>query len=1694
MPLCGVFFHFHAASEKESLRKSINYYLSVTVFCTAMSAALSNETQVVNFESNRPKKSWKKNTRSSTSPSKVWSGRQPVVAANKWLKLFLSLVFLAVVAMAFVLVLFRQDTPTPLLSIAAIQYDPPWAPNGYASEDQGLLTDMLSAHQVFQVSCKQEQIDGSWQDLVDNELEKMPLGGPGGSMLPRLFGYQSAVVHFSAHGVVNSMGEPCLAFSSASPTDEQEWVPVADILDHVSKRIETHSRDWKLLVLLDIGKQPLEIRAGLIANPFVSELRKLVSKRSANNIAILTACDDGQYGWSTPELDATLFGYMMSVGLQGAADRLAGDQDGRVTVSELGQFVSATVQGYAAEFRDQVQTPQLLTADDSFTDFELCYASNAPIPTRKSKVQVDSTSGLWTRYQAWLESNDYVFNADDQRLRGIVSDYEQSSWAGSAYLERALKARELAEELMIRRATPEWPSTILGASLAFQDREVTPKPNLVFDSREQASKLAPDQKEDGSENGDEPAPETDSSSTQSLLSTDSVEQDEQSQLTQLKEWLRPMPKGDAEDGQKEVGPPGIWDRQKRIRLAIRCVTENPDLLRRMDLQRLISWIEPFVNHGGSLSNDEALLLNCRDAIADFEVNYPELQNDYRDSWAAFFRLTDKANQVLALPDDRLVAFAETYCDEANREMRFVLDQLHAVDNQADISNINRAMGKLQRDWDEIDDVFSRQAKAWQLVDQVLCEVPIAFEFVSRHSEISNSRDVSTLHQIEDTFFKLANDVWSANQVDAGQLNALRNKVDALLQTCQQRFHEIVIAEPTGQRSQMGIAWKLMHSRPLKRTIAERDQLRRDIGSRLEELDGSVSEAHLVQYLDEYQGQPGETRQLDIRLDFASRLLAWSQQGMNQLEPPSRSAFDSGKALDLEQALETGAQIRQFFASHYDWSTTQRAEIEAGLQQETTYADRYVDLAKLEAKRKMHLFASPYVYQDTQFSTDLVNFRRVTKQRVAAWWSVRHLEDFWRTPEVSSQPYMVAASDAWLSEANNFFEATAVTKRAELRRAKAIANSQQWQKMLSKSGTVSSISEGVHRLEFMEKFDAFPSGLAALRIMQEDAESLFPFRSKNREVSTDQIMLGQSPIGTLQQVELANRYAINALPAGRHRAVASYRGHQAFANIDVEMPEKSLAIFWRPDENETTTIRVEAEPEPARIVFILDCSLSFKNGLPKAKEQLKGVIRELPPLTEVALMAFGHSSTYGKSRSSPYTYAPGFEKTGRGPYNDVELLVDFGFVKNENEKRNDVFLGELESQLDRLNGHGYTPLHYAIATACQLLNRDGKYSGNRRVVVLSDGADHPYAHSNKSLLTGNWAVPGEFIYDKNRLAAVLKRAGKVQLDVVSVTNTIESDLKEIAKGTGGEVLIAKPSKVADKLKESLSRLSYSVTDIKSGRKIEEGKRIGTTYEVKPTSLPASLEVQIDGTNTRRTVSLRGGELIELQYARTGNSGTLRYLPYGKNDERTEVGTLSIGEQPYRVLVLPNMPRFQSQIRFVLQSTDPLVQSVPPKAIMVELGYRQAGLSDPKPMGWTSDNQWESRHRSPVFRALFDARKQPVNVFRVWATNDGPSERVAVRQVLDQSIPFGSETWTLELDSTAREGVLRMKQQWTENGVPLAFQLRPTSVRSARHEIFSNRQILHTYRFDRLPEDLSLEYWEVNREQWQVSDWITLPSVQ
>jgi len=176
--------------------------------------------------------------------------------------------------------------------------------------------------------------------------------------------------------------------------DVSGWVPLRDVL-----RAFARSRARRVLLLLDVMRplpDPLGVQlAHDVTDRVEAELATLSQASPGGKLTVLCAAGAGQVSWASDTWGRSVFLAYAEEGLSGWADLEpnTGNRDGRVTLTELVEYVVPRVDRWAVRCRGVRQTPVLLGAWNDFT-----------LAPRRSGALVPRSAPPEDRaYPVWLE-------------------------------------------------------------------------------------------------------------------------------------------------------------------------------------------------------------------------------------------------------------------------------------------------------------------------------------------------------------------------------------------------------------------------------------------------------------------------------------------------------------------------------------------------------------------------------------------------------------------------------------------------------------------------------------------------------------------------------------------------------------------------------------------------------------------------------------------------------------------------------------------------------------------------------------------------------------------------------------------------------------------------------------------------------------------------------------------------------------------------------------------------------------------------------------------------------------------------------------------------------------------------------------------------------------------------------------------
>lgn len=1663
------------------------------------------------------KQSWKKKTRTSTvaTGGKYWAtgaGSKPIVSGNL-IRLFVAMAVLLTTTAALVLYLWNQNSSTPFISIAAIDYEYPWAPNAWAKEDQQRFR-ALSQSSQFAVSVKQEKSEGTWQDLIRLELGKITPGGPGGSLLPFLFGYRSVIVHLSAHGVLNGRSEPCLLFADADPLNDETWVPLSQVLKAIGEHAVVVANQTRVLVILDTGKQPPDFRCGLLSSGFIDAARQEVQSLPFANFAVLLSCAEDQCAWTAPEIAGTVFGFMVATGLQGTADELSGNGNTRVTVQELAAFVAIAVDGYVREHRGRVQNPNLVwCGNEQNIDFELCFESRYSA-SATSGYQLNSRikrlSEAWQSFGDWNQQTPSY--ASWQRATGLarLTRAEQLLWAGSAYQDQFNQEIALAEKVFLGTAKSPWPDAICGSSLEFLNRVhgrdaaaelrapvTSPKPEPSTERPVADAAAAP------SATATAPLPATAAASNSSdAVGGETAAAAPSSPPTpaqQIIQWL--TFNGQIVAGQPPPERPELPQRSAAVGFVYAWLSDNSQFVNASVLNRFLDWIGP-IPDPQSVTREEALLRTIEQHLQLTSSWELPAADRFGQLWSQYLQAAEACESAIATVEPRATVCLERQAAQVLIDLQIVRDRIHGCQTPRDASDCAIDLEALQAAAKKTIDIRERLERAWRLRDELTLELPTLAQWIA--SPIARLQPLLSTAAAWDLSQQLMQQLdaiqvqLSAGQVpETAQLEAVDQQLEKLVSAYSRSVYDLTDVSAKGQRKPLGNLKLSLGLRPsIYRGLAvdDRGRLHQGLDNRYRDFQDTVSQEKLVAYSKRTPTEGVDSQLIwqpsDLPDDLSSSFapLRFTEMALERkLSSPQATAKSA-----REKLTAIGAELRGWWKG-----------LPSQLAQSSLSAVQAMDSLEKPniAQAEVELQTTEY---HAQLLTQLVPVDRLVVQPVPAalansvyieqyalWQAQRALLDFWNTPVVP-QAFMLASSLDWQAIASRL-PARGPLKLTEQLHQAAAGRAASWR------DTLQNLQAGQPLENLWQatlSWADFPTGRAWLRLALDGNQAkIWPLANSRFQLE----------MGTNALASSDNRLSVNAtdLPEGNHELIAWFRGHTASAPIPIYLQEPPVTLAWQAEGPAETTIRVNSDPKPARIVFVLDCSGSMGDErMQISKDTLLDALRDLARLpegrAEIAVVLFGHTAEYSKAGLDDYSKWPG--KRNR-PYNDVEVVQ--GLVSPT-----PTVISGLQDKLANLSSWGRTPLYEAIRQSVDLLlKRNDGFAGDLRVVVITDGDDNvfPYATglAGNANAKGNFLVPNNYIHTDQ--SAIGFTAGQVSLDFVAFNFKAgdggdANKLETTARQTGGKVYRAGDQDLADQLRNSIARDTYSTKNLETKRTIGTAIRLSDELHIDLSQLPGQFEVQIDNTTARKTVALLGGETIELQYRRQQG---LSFLPHDEGDMYPEPGELNYADQPYQAIMLNGKPDTVPQIHMCLQSRDLSRQSLRPGRFLLEVRRAGAGKSGGQRIAWTSDALWETHHRSPVLRVTFknlpDLQRDWLET-RLWVAQPAagdPSQRLSIARFKEQAVELAPGV-SATAETRTEAGGLRLTL--TENrqvDSPLIhWQVLPTPDKFVEHQIHDKR-VVHEFFFSdaQLQNQIELTATplpEVAGDEWQATQWLRIPA--
>ena len=328
-----------------------------------------------------------------------WQPRR-LQGAPAWVWLFVRRVTATLIAAAllggciYLLVTLASAHRTYFVYLAAGAYDPLGGqPVSYAYGD-------FSVFQQLDLPLTElDSVDPSKSPLTKKVLEERLSGLASWGMRSK----DTLIVYLTAHGVVHDKQAYllCEKPGEGEPDEgkfESDFVPISLVLE----ALQEAPAGAKLLIL-DAGRASSDPRLGTMINTFPKLLNDAVQQTGDRNLWVLSANDSFEPSHVSPALEKSVIGYVLSKGLDGAADS---NHDRQIALDELVQYVRTGVSTQVkAVSTNESQTPLLMHCDpEELAATPVLLFSRLPAPATGPEVvheEGEEAPARWWQFWKW---------------------------------------------------------------------------------------------------------------------------------------------------------------------------------------------------------------------------------------------------------------------------------------------------------------------------------------------------------------------------------------------------------------------------------------------------------------------------------------------------------------------------------------------------------------------------------------------------------------------------------------------------------------------------------------------------------------------------------------------------------------------------------------------------------------------------------------------------------------------------------------------------------------------------------------------------------------------------------------------------------------------------------------------------------------------------------------------------------------------------------------------------------------------------------------------------------------------------------------------------------------------------------------------------------------------------------------------
>ncbi len=1384
-------------------------------------------------------------------------------------KLAAGVLVAAGLVVGFLVYLMHKPMRTPLLAVVVTEYDAPIPPNAWAVEDVERLAELDDEEILKYVRCRWESKEQGLRQLR-KQLDAMQPGGPGKDVV---------VVYLSMHGVLDGDSRPCLLPPGASRSDSRQWLPLAELIDHlfVAEGERTLPDETKKLLVLDANRMDANWDLGLLVNGFADRLPAVLTDAKVPNLTILNSAGSGQIGWAAPELGGSVFGYFFWQGLKGAADAEGtGNADTIVSLGELHAYLKAHVGQWVTENRFDRQEPLLVAGDE---DWELVYAQSSEQTAIPEAPEADTgrweeVARLWDRHHQLKQRIPYRHDplGWEEFQHGLLR-LEQLVAAGKAYDDRFDDSRKELENLADRLAADPLPPGLAAYSLplasGLHGTDQTPQQRKALAEYLQGATGGPAVRrgwffDTTIEPSDADAPKDYAYLPAAGAAWDVVHRRANAEL--LAEALQLVGKA---DGLPEA-----------------------DVVEVHFLRMLLRYLDGAVWQRGTDAVHRALkarhLAEVAAAPSDYRIGY----------WVQ--HLVDQGDAARRRADDRLFVGGHEELIEATRWWNEAANETAGVEGKyvlarALAGEVAESLQTRDRAWAEIPHyarwLLARTGAADPALLEDLRQVAENNDALAEKLDTALQRRQWTPQRWVDEKFP------EAHQAVAEPLERLQK---AYADACDHLQAEAGLDHQTLQAMERVLAVPLL-------TGADRRNLRKKYLQIVDQQQGDQGGIQKTTGGEQAVADPQFLRRARTWQEHpALAMLAYAKRTIDKADGDAIGEVDrvpwkkvpDGEPVDvaLGHLSRQGEEIRRRLAAvrpHSDRLVdlaTKQMEAESG--NSVSARTELQDSARL-VRTSAALLGQPLWRERTD--DPVHRLRCFDLHHLMLWHCRRTLDDFWGPdPDRTSVPYFETVAGHYLESAKELCPEAATLSYGGEDLAQLLAA----RSAVAETGIRPSAGDLFvdadesligHATEVAVAADV-PPGRAAVYLQDTQRRPLRVIDSTDQPRSRLALAVGGEGRNETLAYEVPNEDGLE--DKSMLRVTTVYRGHARRGDFFVQ-PASGLDVVFQRPVYPPPEVTVHGQAQQRRtVVFVLDCSgtMGFRLGgdennprrIDEAIKALKAILEQLVGPREpyhVGVVAYGHRAYWERGNPNPINRPP---NKGIHPSEDVEWLLKPGQFSDALRRR-------VNARLDDLMPLGETPLFYAITRAIG----DYRTGDQRHVVVITDGFNDQSGGGPegvvKSAATVKKLIDAEGNEDLRLDILGFELQAKTQTQEVSKNN-----LTNLADKAGGAFHFAQDTtSLQEALEKSLRLSRYTVRSAVDDRLQGKPVLLGTTVAIDQAAdrrIPYVLALEDADYPAEARVELEWGDAPELYLTDDGRGlEHRRYDSYekGLRDHRDDV---------------------------------------------------------------------------------------------------------------------------------------------------------------------------------------------------------------